>query len=359
MVKIGEVYDDYVVVRDLGRKNNQRYFLMRCNICGHEKACGSSNVTRQDNHHGTNNCKYDYYKQFIGKVINDYKIADITNRDGAFVAKFICTVCGHTKEMNVGKMNNSGAMSHNPSSCEDDYWNNLIGKEFGDFLITKAGDDDPKHKTFICKCKKCGTETERTYRSIINGRGMAHGVPCIKVIPDDEYKKVIQNRFQDMSERCNNLNNTNYAHYGGRGIRLKYDYAIDLYYDFIDELKEHASKYGINNSTFDRIDVNGDYEKSNLRITTMSVQNSNTRRRRFFLAYKEDNVVLCDSTGEFSRKYGVPASAIGNAIRKRANGKDAKSFGWIVKSVWGSLTKEEVEKIIVAEGVTTKLLVTL
>ena len=73
-------------------------------------------------------------------------------------------------------------------------------------------------------------------------------------------------RYYNMYQRCNNPNDSGYEHYGGRGIKLEYENAIDLYFDFIDEFRKLAETNPINTISFDRIDINGNYCKNNLRL---------------------------------------------------------------------------------------------
>ena len=77
------------------------------------------------------------------------------------------------------------------------------------------------------------------------------------------------------------------------------------------------------------------------------------------MAKKDAEVVLCDSTGEFFRRFGVAESAVGNAVRKAYQTGPATTCGWAVIKAWDNLTDEEIDNIIVTEGVTTKLLITI
>ena len=97
-----------------------------------------------------------------------------------------------------------------------------------------------------------------------------------------EYCQTVNGRlhycFNDMQQRCNNSKHTDYANYGGRGIKnlmmwpeFFYYITVTLGYDTHNKLK---------NLTIDRIDVNGDYEIKNLRIATRSQQCMNMRKRQ-------------------------------------------------------------------------------
>lgn len=86
--------------------------------------------------------------------------------------------------------------------------------------------------------------------------------------------------WKGMKNRCYQKNNSAYKYYGGRGIKMceewKNDYAT---------FRNWAMKNGYNSNgsrgecTIDRIDNNGNYEPSNCRFVSMSVQNMNKRKR--------------------------------------------------------------------------------
>lgn len=239
-------------------------------------------------------------------------------------------------------------MNHDGQNCREDYYDSWIGKIIGDYRVISR-DDNFNYKI---RCLRCNTEGSVKLRTLQLSQGFSHGLKCFKYLPDDGFKKVVYERLNDMKQRCNNPNNDNYAHYGARGIKVDYDNPMDLYVDFIDELKEHSARHGINNSTFDRIDVDGDYTKQNLRIATQNMQSTNTTRKRLFILEKDGERVISDSAMEFGRKYGVNGRSIGNVIR----GQSHTAGGWrLVRIIEPN---EIISDIIVAEDVTTNLITT-
>ena len=182
-----------------------------------------------------------------------------------------------------------------------------------------------------------------------------HGDTCFKNVPDSEYKCTIGTRFNDMKNRCNNPNHKMYKFYGQRGIKLLYKYPVDLYHDFIEELKEHSRIYGLRNSTFDRIDVNGNYCKDNLRITTQKIQNVNQHRKKFFIIEKENKRILADSAMEVGRYLNINGRSIGNVIRKQSK----SAGGWKLYKILNNVSKENIDEIIKNEDVTTNLIISL
>lgn len=73
--------------------------------------------------------------------------------------------------------------------------------------------------------------------------------------------------------RCENPNVKEYANYGGRGIEFRFD----SYKEFLEAVgRRSSSEYSL-----DRINVNGHYEKGNLRWTDRVTQQRNTRNNKW------------------------------------------------------------------------------
>lgn len=93
------------------------------------------------------------------------------------------------------------------------------------------------------------------------------------------YNKLKQ-KYRDIKRRCYNPKCHNYKWYGGRGITMCdewknsfknfFKWAIENGFDYRKNRKEQS---------LDRIDNNGNYEPSNCRFATMSMQNINMRHK--------------------------------------------------------------------------------
>lgn len=74
-----------------------------------------------------------------------------------------------------------------------------------------------------------------------------------------------------MKDRCYNINNICYSHYGGRGI-VVCDRWRNSFDNFVLDMGERPEGHSL-----DRIDNNGNYEPNNCRWATVTEQNRNKR----------------------------------------------------------------------------------
>ena len=101
-------------------------------------------------------------------------------------------------------------------------------------------------------------------RNILSRHGMSKHAP--------EYRS-----WYAMRRRCNNPNNQDFQHYGGRGIKVCPEWNGSN--DFLVFLADMGRKPTLSHS-LDRIDVNGDYTSDNCRWVTQDIQVKNTRKRK-------------------------------------------------------------------------------
>ena len=76
--------------------------------------------------------------------------------------------------------------------------------------------------------------------------------------------------WHDMKQRCNNPKNYKFKDYGGRGITYCKEW--EQFVNFLNDMGEKPD-----DKTLDRIDVDGNYSKSNCRWATHEEQAQNTR----------------------------------------------------------------------------------
>lgn len=129
-----------------------------------------------------------------------------------------------------------------------------------------------------CQCD-CGTKREVIIKNLKSGISSSCG--CIGRAKTIKRNTKHNKRFtktwrvwQAMKNRCYNKNFTQYERYGGRGITVCDEWRNDFiaFYNYIGDIPK--------NKSIDRIDNNGNYETSNVRLATQKEQCQNKSNNR-------------------------------------------------------------------------------
>lgn len=112
--------------------------------------------------------------------------------------------------------------------------------------------------------------------------------------------------WSNMKSRCNNPNNQDYGHYGGRGVT--YDPRWENFAEFY---KDMSSTYE-DDLTLDRIDVNGPYTKDNCRWVSRLVQNNNKTTTTYIDCAEGKHIPLA----ELARRHGMYETTLHKRIFK-------------------------------------------
>lgn len=157
----------------------------------------------------------------------------------------------------------------------------LTGQRFGKLLVVARANSKNGRVVWKCKCD-CGATVEVYAYSLKSGNTTSCG--CFRryraattgLVHGETQKTRLYSIWNNMKERCYGVNCKDYPDYGGRGIQVcdewKQNYSI---------FKEWALQNGYNDMlSIDRINVDGNYEPSNCRWATSSMQANNKRTSR-------------------------------------------------------------------------------
>jgi hypothetical protein len=146
--------------------------------------------------------------------------------------------------------------------------NQRIGKQYGYLtIISRDGSDKFRRATFLCRCI-CGKEVIKSTDYLSKVQGASCGCKCNELRAAAQYKHGQSTRagstrlyevWKGIVARCTNPNNKAYKYYGGKGIKVCDEWRqFETFYADMGEIPFDTAQV-------DRIDPNGNYEKSNCR----------------------------------------------------------------------------------------------
>lgn len=132
---------------------------------------------------------------------------------------------------------------------------NLVGQKFGKLTVLSLS-HTLKRTFWKCKCD-CGNECIVKASKLKNGQ--TQSCKCIRNVRNGLAKSKIYNIYKAMLNRCYNEKNAAYKNYGFRGIKVCDKWKND-FFSFLEDMGNPPLE-----KQLDRIDTNGNYEKSNCR----------------------------------------------------------------------------------------------
>lgn len=216
------------------------------------------------------------------------EVEPIPIKNNRHIRRWLCLCeCGAETVVRHGNLR-SGSISS--CGCHRYDKEDLTGKTFNRLTVVEQGRGikfkSSNKNTWLCECD-CGNVLEVTTGSLKSGNTNSCG--CYKrdmTIKSNEENKIIHgleshalySTWSDMNRRCYNPNARSYKHYGARGISVCEEWRVTPNH-FIDWAVNETDWYDGCELSLDRIDVNGNYEPSNCRFTTYTVQAYNQRMK--------------------------------------------------------------------------------
>jgi len=176
----------------------------------------------------------------------------------------------------------------------------ITGKPFGDLTAisyagTNLGSQSGAYWLFRCKC---GVEKVLNGRSVRSGSIQSCG--CSKLAADGKSNSAEYRVWHGMKRRCYETGRRDYKYYGGRGITVCERWRSSFVNFFTDMGPKPFPE-----ATIERVDNDGNYEKSNCKWATQEEQKQNTRNVRK-LTYNGETL----SIGEWAKKLGIDRSTL-------------------------------------------------
>jgi len=246
------------------------------------------------------------YKSFVGEIVGDYKvITDLADK-----CTIECTSCQDTITVNRLSVRNKKVCEYCIDRSLD--LSSLDSAAFSNWSIIKEDKTEDQievNKRLIIQCKCCNQEDIIRY-AYFKSCKTEYKCSVLK-----KKRRLLQVRFSNMKQRCQNIKSKDYKNYGGRGINICKEWLGN---------SENFVQWSLNNGyelglEIDRKDNNKDYSPENCRYTTKT-ENSRNQRTNVIthdIARKIKNTNWRDMTNkEIAKQLGVESSsAIGYVLK--------------------------------------------
>lgn len=233
--------------------------------------------------------------------------------------KFQCD-CGNIKDFNLSRVRNGYIKSCGCLRKENSrkaVFKDLTGKKFNHLTVVEYIGQRKGRTMWRCQCD-CGNEIEVDSSSLKSGNTTACGCRqsegWYNSLTHGKSKTRIYKTWQGMKSRCYNPNAKYYENYGGRGITICKEW-LDDFMNFYNWAITNGYRDDL---TIDRIDNDGNYEPSNCRWVTRTVQMNNMRKNRIIEFNGERK-----SVSDFARQYGFAPELIHERLNRGWSVDDA------------------------------------
>jgi hypothetical protein len=168
-----------------------------------------------------------------------------------------------------------------------------VGTMFGRWrLLSSEYIRERGYKRLRCLCTSCGVEHVVSFDALRKGLSTQCGACGIKQARKtrdfpkwgrevDDRDRILQMRWNAIVHRCCNPKSRHYASYGGRGIQLSDEFKDDVTFVNYAKSLPDCPEIITRNHTIDRINVNGHYERGNIRFASQQEQMRNLRSTNY------------------------------------------------------------------------------
>lgn len=212
--------------------------------------------------------------------------------------------CGRTTHVEAFSLRNGGTST---CGCSKRKLSIKVGDKFTRLTVTFVppyglGSRGNLSKV-DCLCE-CGNTATLAPAALVSGKTQSCG--CLKLKRDGDSASAEFGIWYRMIARCYDQDSKDYPDYGGRGIAVC-DRWRESYPNFLFDMGRRPSK----ELSIDRIEVNGNYEKSNCRWAT-DEQQANNRRTSHYVEFNGDKRTIAEWAFALGFKYACLMARIQN-----------------------------------------------
>lgn len=244
----------------------------------------------------------------VGKKYNKLLVLHYSyTKNGRVFWNCLCD-CGNKTVVAAGALSKTKSCGCLPNKVRE----NLLGKKFGRLTVVSAN-FSKKTSSWDCICD-CGKYAVVSSGNLKNGNSKSCGCLHIDIISNNgkhghakkgaftaEYYSYIA-----MKTRCYNKNSKAYIRYGGRGIKVCESW-LNGFDNFLKDMGLKPTK----SHSLERLNVNGNYEKSNC-IWATDEQQARNKRNSVIVNY---NGVTKTMT-EWARELGVNSGGVSKMLKR-------------------------------------------
>jgi hypothetical protein len=179
----------------------------------------------------------------------------------------------------------------------------IKGLKFGKWTVIERVLNNGRHD-WLCVCI-CGNKKAVQSCHLKSGRSRSCGCNRKNRFTKEERAHPEFELWRTMKKRCRNKNDKSFPKYGGRGIEI-----CDSWFNSIDAFLKDMGKRPSEKHSIDRIDNNGNYERSNCRWATIEEQNRN-KSSNVWLEYGGKKMVKND----WAKHLGISVNSLNYRLK--------------------------------------------